>query len=34
MQAAGQLKVQAKMVGPDTFDPKAELQAFQDAVRQ
>lgn len=34
MQAADQLKVQAKMVGPDTFDPKAELQAFQDAVRQ
>lgn len=34
MQAASDLKVQAKMVGPDTFDPKAELQAFQSAVAQ
>jgi len=34
MQAAQDLKVHAKMVGPDTFDPKAELQAFQSAVQQ
>ena len=34
MQAASDLKVQAKMVGPDTYDPKAELQAFQSAVQQ
>jgi ribose transport system substrate-binding protein len=34
MQAASDLKVHAKMVGPDTFDPKAELQAFQSAVQQ
>ena len=34
MQASDQLKVQAKFVGPDTYDPKAELKAFQDAVQQ
>jgi ribose transport system substrate-binding protein len=34
MQAADQLKVRAKFVGPDTYDPKAELKAFQDAVQQ
>src|SRR5215475_2782214 len=32
MQAADQLKVQATMVGPDSYDPKAELAAFDDAV--
>ncbi|MGC2196277.1 MAG: substrate-binding domain-containing protein [Terriglobales bacterium] len=34
MQASDQLKVQAKFVGPDTYDPKAELKAFQEAVQQ
>lgn len=34
MHASDQLRVQAKFVGPDTFDPKAELKAFQDAVKQ
>jgi ribose transport system substrate-binding protein len=33
-QAADQLKVQAKVVGPDSFDPKAELAAFDDAVKK
>jgi ribose transport system substrate-binding protein len=34
MQAADQLKVQATMVGPDSYDPKAELAAFDDAVKK
>lgn len=34
MQAADQLKVQAKVVGPDSYDPKAELAAFDDAVKK
>ena len=34
MNAADQLRVKAKMVGPDSYDPKAELKAFQDAVAQ
>jgi ribose transport system substrate-binding protein len=34
MQASEQLRVQAKMVGPDTYDPKAELAAFEDAVKK
>jgi ribose transport system substrate-binding protein len=34
MQASEQLKVQAKVVGPDTYDPKAELAAFDDAVKK
>src|SRR5690348_14149981 len=29
MRAAQQLGVKAEMVGPDTFDPKAEHEAFQ-----
>jgi len=32
--AGDQLRVKAKMVGPDTYDTKAELKAFQDAVAQ
>ena len=34
IQAADQLKVQAKVVGPDSYDPKAELAAFDDAVKK
>jgi ribose transport system substrate-binding protein len=34
LQASEQLRVQAKMVGPDTYDPKAELAAFEDAVKK
>jgi ribose transport system substrate-binding protein len=34
MQASEQLRVQAKVVGPDTYDPKAELAAFDDAVKK
>src|SRR5246127_1817808 len=34
MHGSDQLRVQAKFVGPDTYDPKAELKAFQDAVAQ
>src|SRR6266705_2786775 len=34
MQASEQLRVQAKVVGPDTYDPKAELAAFEDAVKK
>ena len=30
--AASQLGVQSEMVGPDTYDPAAEAQAFRDAV--
>jgi ribose transport system substrate-binding protein len=32
-QAATQLKVRSEFAGPDTYDPKAEQKAFQDAVR-
>jgi ribose transport system substrate-binding protein len=34
LQAASQIKVRAEVVGPDTYDPKAEEQAFHDAVQQ
>jgi ribose transport system substrate-binding protein len=34
MTASDQLRVKAKFVGPDTYDPKAQLKAFQDAVAQ
>lgn len=34
MQAAAQLQVKAKFVGPDTYDPKAEQNALQEALRQ
>jgi ribose transport system substrate-binding protein len=34
MQASSQLRVQAKFVGPDSYDPKAEQKAFQDAIQQ
>ena len=34
MQASSQLRVQAKFVGPDTYDPKAEQKAFEDAIQQ
>ncbi len=34
MQASEQLRVQAKVVGPDSYDAKAELAAFEDAVKQ
>jgi ribose transport system substrate-binding protein len=34
MQASEQLRVQAKVVGPDSYDPKAELAAFEDAVKK
>ncbi len=33
MQASEQLRVQAKVVGPDSYDAKAELAAFEDAVK-
>jgi ribose transport system substrate-binding protein len=33
MQSAGQLKVRVEVVGPDSFDPKAEQQAFQKAIQ-
>jgi ribose transport system substrate-binding protein len=32
LQSAKELKVRAEVVGPDNFDPKAEQQAFQNAV--
>lgn len=32
-QAAQQLKVRSEFAGPDTYDPKAEQQAFQQAVQ-
>lgn len=32
-QAAAQLKVRSEFAGPDTYDPKAEQQAFQQAVQ-
>ncbi len=32
-QAAMQLKVRSEFAGPDTYDPKAEQQAFQQAVQ-
>jgi len=34
MTASEQLRVKAKFVGPDSYDPKGELKAFQDAVAQ
>jgi len=34
MQAASQLNVRAEFAGPDSYDPKAEQQAFQQAVQQ
>ena len=34
MQASEELRVQAKVVGPDSYDPKAELAAFDDAVKK
>jgi ribose transport system substrate-binding protein len=33
-RAAAQLKVRAEFVGPDSYDPKAEVAEFQKAVRQ
>lgn len=33
-QAAAQLKVWSKFSGPDTYDPKAQQQAFEQAVQQ
>ncbi len=33
-QSASQLKVRAEVAGPDTFDPKAEQQAFEKALQQ
>jgi ribose transport system substrate-binding protein len=33
-RAASQLKVRAEFVGPDSYDPKAEVAEFQKAVRQ
>ncbi len=33
-QCASQLKVRAEVAGPDTFDPKAEQQAFEKALQQ
>ena len=32
-QAAAQLKVRSEFAGPDTYDPKAEQKAFQQAVQ-
>ncbi len=32
-QAAAQLKVRSEFAGPDSYDPKAEQKAFQEAVR-
>jgi len=32
MKAAGQMHVKAEFVGPDTFDPKAQHDAFQKAI--
>src|SRR6476620_4388608 len=34
MQAASQLKVRAEFAGPDSYDAKAQQQAFQQAVQQ
>ena len=34
MTASEQLRVKAKFVGPESYDPKGELKAFQDAVAQ
>jgi len=33
-QAARQMQVRAEMVGPETFDPKAQHQQFLDLVKQ
>jgi len=32
--AAAQYKVRAEFVGPDSYDPKAERQAFDEAVQK
>ena len=32
-QAAAQLKVRSEFAGPDTYDPKAEQKALQEAVQ-
>jgi len=32
-RAASQLKVRAEMIGPDTYDPKAQQQEFRNALR-
>ena len=32
-QAAQQLKVRSEFAGPDTYDPKAEQKALQEAVQ-
>src|SRR5882757_10571128 len=32
-QAAQQLKVRSEFAGPDSYDPKAEQKAFQEAVQ-
>ena len=34
MRAAGQMGVKAEMVGPETFDPKAEHEFFQQVLAQ
>ena len=34
IQAASQLKVRAEFAGPDSYDAKAQQQAFQQAVQQ
>lgn len=34
MKGSEELRVQAKVVGPDSYDPKAELAAFDDAVKK
>jgi ribose transport system substrate-binding protein len=33
-RAAAQLQVKAELVGPDTYDPKAEREQFQDALKR
>src|SRR5690242_14282250 len=33
-RAAREFQVRAEMVGPDTYDPKAEHDFFQEAMRQ
>jgi ribose transport system substrate-binding protein len=33
-RAASELKVRAEFVGPDSYDPKAEVEEFQKAVKQ
>ncbi len=34
LKAAAQLPVKAEMVGPDTYDPKAEHEEFQDVLKR